>query len=557
MKFLWLSLLFLLIVSTAFAEDYVVVNSLDGRDVVSAANYAAIKGLPIKLVASGVNEKTLAAIVGSDHEILLIQSQFPANSFIESTLTTTSKKIDKYVATSAETTNLDLAIKSGAKKFIIVDSSYSDYALSALPYAVRSKSYIIFANKDLAQKIKPIVSSSEVIVFGAVDKEVYDILPSAQIQIGKGEDKFEDNVLIVQKFMDSYNSSSAIFTDGSFIEESMILGQMPLLLSGKLVPSSTYAFVKSKVSSGQLKQLMLLSNEFISPSYDLRNRLSNDLGLNASKTLSIILKFGQVVTSESGSAPGGLSIIPVPAYKPKLEIGTPVYNSQTKTIDVGIKNIGDGPAFYVLETRVKANGNEIKVFTDSSAIRLERSESKPIQYSFVPPSDFDGDLFAATILKFGSSKNSLEEVLVNEGKLISVSYLEEANITILGAKYDSTKKSFLVTIKNNKPTKVYEFSRISLLLGGSLTNISATSDRVIEPNSVIIEEFPIELSQTDLSANKDLGIYVSYGSREGLLVKNLFMSIPLVGAGFDFNLIILAILVLIIIAAILFKLKRK
>src|SRR3989344_2443603 len=126
----------LLLVALSYAEDFVAVNSNDGRDVFSGIFYANVLGYTVRFMPTGGSSETFAAKVGSGKEILIIQSSTSAISGLaESDLRAKGNSVEVLSSQDAGKTNIELAKKSGASQFIIEDSAFSDSAISVMPYA--------------------------------------------------------------------------------------------------------------------------------------------------------------------------------------------------------------------------------------------------------------------------------------------------------------------------------------------------------------------------------------------------------------------------------------
>ncbi|MBU2229214.1 hypothetical protein KJ810_02290 [Patescibacteria group bacterium] len=167
------AILMLILLLTAHAEDFVVINSDNGKDVLSGISYANVKNLPVKFMPINGDVAFFANKIGSNHDILLIQGGMPVSAFVETALRNKDNILEIYTSTDTTATNLELARRSGAKKFIIVDSAYSDSALSVLSYAAFTDSYVILSNKENANDIVDVVKDAErIIVYGLVDEDV-------------------------------------------------------------------------------------------------------------------------------------------------------------------------------------------------------------------------------------------------------------------------------------------------------------------------------------------------------------------------------------------------
>lgn len=516
------AILMLILLLTAHAEDFVVINSDNGKDVLSGISYANVKNLPVKFMPINGDVAFFANKIGSNHDILLIQGGMPVSAFVETALRNKDNILEIYTSTDTTATNLELARRSGAKKFIIVDSAYSDSALSVLSYAAFTDSYVILSNKENANDIVDVVKDAErIIVYGLVDEDVASALANLDLEIiGKGEDKFEDNVLIVDKTMKEYSLKTVMVVDGTFIEEGMANGQYPILLTGKIMPVVTYEFIKSKVRTDELTSMVLIGKDHVNSLYDTRERMETELeneGLN--KTLALVVKFAQVMPS-AGTGVLELDIFPLPTYKPTLEITEIAYNEQTQKVILGLDNTGDGAAYYNIELRLQLDGNDYQIFSTDETTIIERGEQIGAEYPINFSSIEEGSINAIVIVRYGSSKKSLEEFVSDIGPLVTINYVDNSNVSIKKVRYDKKDGVILVTIRNNNNEPVYVFSKISLLIDGIPTNISSADTRSIDPGSIIVEEFPLELTEEDLVMNDDVTVFIDYGGRPGFLMKH-------------------------------------
>ncbi|MEM3625482.1 MAG: hypothetical protein QXF35_02900, partial [Candidatus Bilamarchaeaceae archaeon] len=164
-----IALFLLLIFAIASAENYVVVNSIDGRDVLSGIFYANVKNEPVKFMAyPNGDAEFLAMKVGKGKEVLLIQSKDrPVSPTLKQAIERRGSTVQIFESIDGGQTNLDLAVRSGAKKFIIVDSAYADGALSTMSYAALKGAYVIFADKNNIDNVVNVVKdANEIIVYG-------------------------------------------------------------------------------------------------------------------------------------------------------------------------------------------------------------------------------------------------------------------------------------------------------------------------------------------------------------------------------------------------------
>jgi len=551
----------LLLTTSTFAEDFVAVNSYDGRDVLSAVFYANVKDLPVKFMPStGGSAELLAHKVGNNHNVLLIQStELPVSGFVENSLENRNNTLEIYSSTDGGVTNLELAVRSGAKNFIVVDSAYSDSALSVLAYAAASDAYVLLANSDNIHDIDEIVASADsIIIYGLVEAEVRDTLAKYNPEtIGKGEDRYEDNVLMLERMMEDYPYNTVLVDSGNSLEESMAEAEWPVLFSGRLPPTVTYNFIKQSAREGKLSTLMLLGNELVVPMYDLRTKIKTELEAETGEEpkLGVIVKFGQA-TSVGGDILD-LDRFNLPAYVPSLTINEIVYNAESKTIMVTVENTGDGSAYYTNEIRVTVDGADYLALYDEDVMIIDRGEKAGTEY-YADLSEIEsGEIAASVITKFGYSKNALDSWDSLSGPLLEINYVDNSDLYVQGASYNSGDGRLFITVRNNGDEVAYFRNEVELLLGGQVTTVKGTSQS-IDGTSLVVDEIPLVLSDEDLAANEEITVNMDYGAREGFLGKEATYTLPLESEGFPLWLIaILMLLLLVLLAGIIFIVSRK
>jgi hypothetical protein len=224
---------------------------------------------------------------------------------------------------------------------------------------------------------------------------------------------------------------------------------------------------------------------------------------------------------------------------------------------VSIENKGEGAAFYTLELKITVGGQEVRVLGGDEVRTIERGEQAGLEYPVDLSSIPEGEVRYSLLVKYGSSKKSLEEFAKSEGPLTTISYKDDSSVAVQAARYDSENKRMLVTIKNNGTVKAYVYSKLTLIVQGELTNVSGSGSRAIDPGSLIVEEFPLALTQSDLSANKNVTVHVDYGGREGFLVKKAeFVANLEKEEQFPF-LLVAALIVVILVAYFAFRQLKK
>ena len=168
MRWTLVALIFLIVVipllsSFSTAEDYVVINSYDGQDVLSGIFYANVRNLSVHFMVPFQSNLNFISKLERHKDIFLIQSAtFPISGFLESDLKANNNSVSLFSLSNATRTNFALAELSKADSIILIDSAYSDSALSVLAYAKYTHSYVIFADKHNAKQIRELVISKKI-----------------------------------------------------------------------------------------------------------------------------------------------------------------------------------------------------------------------------------------------------------------------------------------------------------------------------------------------------------------------------------------------------------
>jgi hypothetical protein len=551
-------LFILLIFATAYAEDYVAVNSMDGRDVLSGVFYANVKGEPVDFMPLPGDTGIFADQVGSGHNILLIQSTTPVSSFVQNALKSNNNTVDVYTSTDAGATNLYLANLSGAQSFIIVGSAYSDSALSVLPYAKYTHSYVILADQTNINQVVPIVAGKNITIYGLVDSQVTAALAPYNPQIiGTGADQYQDNIAMNSLYMNESGAKTAILSDGSFIEQSMATSGDPIILIGSLVPQPTYNFIRQEVQSGNLDQVLLIGNGLVSPAYDMHGRILAALQAEGSNaTFGVIVKFAQVVPS-SGTGVLSLGTFPLPAYTPSLNVSGIAYDNGM--VMASINNTGDGAAWYTTEIRVRVDGTDFKVFPANGTSLLSTGQQVVVEYPINLSSVTQGNVTALVLVEYGVSNDSLDSYLSVEEPLTTINYVDTSNVSVQLAKYDSDNQQVLVTLRNDGSAPAYVDSTIGLVIGGQMTNVTGAGTLTVNPSSLAVEDFPLQLSSADLAADSNVSVFLNYGGRPNFLLKYAMFTVPLVAQASNplMPLVLPAIIVVVLLMVIYYLFIRK
>ena len=292
----------LLVCTSSFAMT--VVNSLDGRDLVSGIYYSAVTNDTIVFATPASTAQDLYGEIGIGQKITLIQSTTnPVIVGLAAGLTDAGNTVQAIQSDDPMATNLELANMSGTHKFVVVDPVYGYNTVSVLPYAKLNGMYLIFMNTDNAKTAATLMKAqgaTDILIYGYVDQTVKDAITTAGLtyrEINNG-DKFDDNIQIDKLyFAQEPSKHQVILSDGNAFDSTMAAGDDPVLLISQIVPDTVYQYIKGEVANGQVIAAMLVDQSYAQTAYNLKTSINNDLG---KKVLSIFVKFGESITSAGG-----------------------------------------------------------------------------------------------------------------------------------------------------------------------------------------------------------------------------------------------------------------
>jgi len=513
MRTLIISFLLLLLFTQCFSLT--VVNSLDGRDLVSGIYYSALKNDTIVFAAPGATPQSVYAQIGTGQKIQLIQSAtHPAIVGMADSLTNAGNQVQIVQSDDPMKTNLDLAKSSGAKKFVVVDPVYGYNTVSVLAYAKQNGMYLIFMDKSNAQSAASLMKAqgaTDILIYGFVDKEAKDAMNSTGLtsrEINNG-DKFDDNMQLADLyFAQNPSKKQIILSDGNAFDSTTAAGDNPVVLISPVIPTSVYQYIKDKVSKGQVTVAMLVDQEYAQTAYNLKTSINTELG---SKALSVLVKIGEGAPG-SGDLPQ-VALFPLPGPALGLNIDKVEYNTLTQELDVTYANTGNALEYVKPSMVVLVDGQQAGTVGDEQPFTVDKGQKTGRSY---PIKIENGEVSANITAYFGSSKKSFEngiQVLMNAGK---VQFIDTSVLEIKEFTTDATTDDLFVTYANIGNVSAYFRAGAAIEMNGSATTIKDDNTYQLAPGAGRIVKFPgIAKTGSRINASAD------YGAREAFLDKRV------------------------------------
>ncbi|KYK27385.1 hypothetical protein AYK26_03945 [Euryarchaeota archaeon SM23-78] len=549
-------ILILLMPICVMAQDHIIANSADWRDVYSTTLYANLLGIPNNFLTSTPHGPiVLYEIPKSRQNIQIITSaDRPYVVGYESLIRGRGyENPEELIFNQA---NLELARRlPDVNKYIIIDDSYGYNAIAVAPYAAKANYYVLFADDRNIGEVDDFLSTknvADIIIYGHVDREVRSTLAKYDSEIINSEtgSRFENNAMMVDKYNEIGSIKQVILTNGEFIEASMLSGNEPVLFIGtNNVPDEIQDYIQDR----DIEIGVLIGNELIGTATFIRRQLG----------ISVFVKFAR-----GSRVPGGtinpvedLDRFPMPSYTLSMSIISIVYNQATGLLEVTYSNNVDLATYFKSTITIRDDAGEtLAVVGDENPVFIDGGETKTIVYEVdLSEAENTDNLTGEIYTIYGESKTSLEKALRGTFKIEIITVMDDADIEIVDLVYDKGRGRFLVTIENTGPVDVYVDVEIEdLWFDGEYITVSADEIEKIDVGKKKTIPINIKLEEEDLEdrRNSEVTVRGIYGERKHALVKSkartfelklrkglLWWYIPLI-VGFVIIIIILILLLL-------------
>ena len=538
------------ITSLISAEEFtnIISNSENWQDVYSIMHYANLKNVEGDFITSTEHGTVILNRINKENRIKVITSKdnpylFNYKETIE------SQGFQGVEEITVEDANLELINDlPEIQNFIIVGDSFGYNAIAVIPYAILTDSWVFLANRLNAQEIDFILSERNVktiLIYGYVDREVRDAIEKYNPEVIDNEDRFQDNIEIVEKFLAIQPTKQVLLTNGEFIEKELMKGKEPIIFTGKEnVPDQIRDYLKdSMIEIG-----VLIGNDLINTATNIRR----------STGISVMVKFARGARSQQSgiSAVEGLDLFPLPTPTMNLELHSVKYNKINSQLEVTYKSSSNIPIYFKGTITVKSDTESIKV-GDTQPTFITPGNFKTVIY----PLELKSleDLSAEIYTIYGDSKSSSDRILEKEIDIGVIEVLDKCKIEIKDLKYNKQSKSFIIDIKNLEDTNCWVSIELEDVLTGYTKKTIGTEKSIEIPakksKAINIKE---EMTEEDLSSNKIINLIAHYGEREENLVN-------IIQGEFELNIdslttityaILIILLIIILLIVFLFVLKK-
>lgn len=541
-------LLFILILAASAAADTYLSNSRDWRDVYSVMLYGGIQETTSKFLVSDRHGPLILNSLrkGEPLEVFTSEDQ-PFMVGYESMIE--GAGFQAVAENKYGNMNLELAERlPEVKDYIIVDDAYGYNAIAVAPYAVLSKTYVLFADSMNIDQVVDILDRQEaedIIIYGSVDREVREALEEYEPEIiNQDGDRFANNVEIVKKYREIYPKKQVVLTNGEFIEAEIMSGVEPVLFIGREnVPDK----IKEYIQSTDIEVGVLIGNELVGTATIVRRQVG----------ISTFVKFAQGARASAGSIAQveDLDRFPVPKVELDLEIISVKYNKLTGMVEITFKNNAD-VVTYLKGTYTLKIGDEEIIFGDDQPVFIDKNDVYTLVYK-IEDALPEGEITLDAYVVYGESKNSMELVIDETFSVSTIEVDDDAQISITKVQYDKSGNRFLIFVKNIGEVDAYVNTElVDLMILGEVRTIGSDDTIHLSPGETKKSVVRAELSDSDLEDNPLVRVRARYGARQDALIKVLEGEFEVSVKAFDLWTYLPVILILLLLLLIFLGRKR-
>lgn len=527
--------LILICVPMAVAADftYVITNSENWIDVFSGIHFSTLSNVSSDFLTSTTHGKTLLNSIEKENSILVVSSKNEPYVFNYPDMIL-SEGYDDAEEIIAKNLNLELINElPEVNNFIIVDSSYGYSGIAVVPYAVETNSWIFFADKSNVDQIDSILAErnvKQILIYGYVDREVRETLEDYNPKIIYNQNKFEDNIEIVDAYLKLNPTKQVLLSNGEFIEKELMSGVQPILFTGEEnVPDQIAEYLKnSDIEIG-----VLIGNELMGAATNIRR----------STGISVMVKFARGARSQADgvSAVEGLDLFPVPSPILDLQIYSVEYNTFSNQLEITYKSSSNLPVY--LKGTITIKGDKSEKLGDVEAVLISPGNYLTLNYSLDLSSSDDVKAQIYTI--YGESKSSLDKIINEQWEINFVDVVDTCDLEITKVDYNKQKQEFEVHLKNKADVSCWADATISgLTIGYDEETVSSNGAYKIEAGKSMVISISQEMTDGDLNNNQYVNVISHFGQRETSLVK-------FVSGNFELNVVLLSTVAYMIIVALL------
>jgi hypothetical protein len=547
--FIVLCLTLVLFSTIVLANNQIIINSKDWKDVYSGMQYGFLAGINPHFLVSEKHASLILSEIPGGSNISIFSSR--RNPFVVGY----RSMLEGRGYTAEENSFNDLSIElarmlTNISNYIIVDDSYGYNAIAVAPYAIISNSYVLFAKRTNIREVIRFLDSKEdlgkIMIYGQVERQVRESMSKYNPEIINYDgDRFANNVEIVKRYKQINDARQVTLTNGEFIESQIMSGVEPVLFIGATnVPDK----IKEYIMDSNIEVGVLIGNELVGAATMVRRQTG----------ISTFVKFARSARTPQGPVAQveGLDIFIVPKIELNLAIKGMRYNALTRQLEVTIENTAL-VSEYFKGTYTITSGTQEQTVGDIDPIFIDGEDMKTILYDIEPILD-ETNITAKAFVIFGESKNALERAIEATFTVERIEMYDDSAITIEKVVYNKPKQRFEISLKNIGNMSVYaKTEAIDITIMDARVTLGSEEVSYIGKGKTKSSIIYAELAEEELGINEIIKIRAFFGERESALVKVIEGDFKIDIKGHDIWTYVPLLIIIILILLLIWKRKKK
>lgn len=542
-------LLLLLLIPAAIAEDIIISNSASWQNVYSAGLYSALQGKDFKFLVSAKHTEILInELPKPPLKITVIESdRVPYVKRYANRLATAGYTTDT-ILIPEDTGNLDLAKRlTNIRNYIVVSPTYGYDAISATPYAVKTKAYVLFASPKNIQEISEFfdsVTPNSITLFGDIDPAVTQALSKYNPRVIDKGNRFANNIAIAEELRENTKTDQAILTNGEFLENDVFysgtLGQPLIFIGQDRIPKAAETYVKAS----PYKVFVVLGNNLFGSAQLVKQTTEK----------SVIIKFAKGTTDAGGyKNVQGLDTFPTPQLELLLTLDSIYYNADQQKVEMTLRNEKPARTYAEHSIIVQEETTPIVTLGDETGTTFSAHETKIISHTQDLSEHTTKNLTAQIIIPYGESQDSIEKAITATLPLPIVYEKDICELEIKNAAYNEETQRFKITLETDKPC----YARVTLtnlMINDTPTNIQGETTYIEKTETIEIKQ---RMDAVDKADNPQITVNARFGNQQNILIKETNKAFKFRTEGNTPIIIGAAAIILLIIIITLALWKRK
>ncbi len=439
---MFIGLCALLFMASVASPSIIIVNSLDYRDVLSGAVYAAAGDNTFVFASDPqqavfishyytLTKDTPIIYLEGNSNVLANMAALLRESGVKNLSVVQGKSIPDWVA--------DQFPKNQA---IVVGSLYGQDALSVAPYAALTKSPVFYVDEpSLAGPLMANISArgySRVLLYGTV---AHQLPPEALAALQNSwsidtGSRYTNNLQIAQEFEDIDATTQVMFASGHSFEKSMVDRRYPILLVGNSdVPAELLQFLdRNAMRTG----VVFSSDEGIVEGVSRIRTLRPNI--------SIFIKFGEGFRVVNQTQPLMAMSLPSPNIAGMLDILNLSYNVGEKMFELTLRNRGD-PVSLTASASSSVAGS-----ATSSQIAIGSNATTTLSIPLDATRAISGGRIPALSItvRYGEDTHLLDNTETVQYTDVPLSYYNDtSSVSVVGVTYSETRKAFILQLQGD------------------------------------------------------------------------------------------------------------